>query len=268
MIQRVLTALAALSLVLPLLFMGGLKGMSVIVAAALLLGLSEYAVMAFPGSSRTGFAVLSLMVLPSVAVFFLAPPSWMAVTLALTVMGAMVFVMLAPPSQDLSMGLQHLGRYVLGATWIGLLLPFLMMLRMLDDGVWFVFFAMCIAWSSDTGAYIVGRQWGRTKLYPRISPNKTWEGALGGVFAAVLTCFAIRSLVLHSLVWQDCVVLGSVGACMGVLGDLTESMVKRAYDVKDSGSIMPGHGGVLDRVDALMFVAPTVYGYLVLVKGV
>ena len=113
-----------------------------------------------------------------------------------------------------------------------------------------------------TGAYAAGRLFGKHKLYPRISPAKTWEGFIGGLLAAIGAAFATRAILLpDALSVLDCVLLGLLGGIGGPLGDLAESMLKRAYAVKDSGNILPGHGGMLDRVDALMINAPLVYFY-------
>ena len=121
-------------------------------------------------------------------------------------------------------------------------------------------------------AYFAGRAFGRRKLYPLVSPKKTWEGFFGGLAGSVIGLLIVR---LVGLSWQwtdltpfDCVVLGVVLGSAAVAGDLSESLMKRAYGVKDSGWIMPGHGGLLDRIDSVLFVAPLLVGYLHLVKGV
>jgi phosphatidate cytidylyltransferase len=114
---------------------------------------------------------------------------------------------------------------------------------------------LLLVWTNDTGAYLFGKKFGRNKLFPRISPNKTWEGTLGGAVFAVMMAWGL------SLLWDDFslsqwLVLGIVAALGSNIGDLVESMLKRSVDVKDSGSIMPGHGGILDRFDAFVFCLP------------
>jgi phosphatidate cytidylyltransferase len=117
-----------------------------------------------------------------------------------------------------------------------------------------------IQWASDTGAYLAGSTFGKTKLFERISPNKTWEGAAGGAVIALGTGFLFayftESSILH---WMVCSLLIVV---FGTLGDLTESQIKRSTGVKDSGNILPGHGGILDRFDGVLFSAPFVMTYL------
>lgn len=121
-----------------------------------------------------------------------------------------------------------------------------------------------ILWANDSGAFITGRLLGRTKMIERISPNKTWEGAIGGaVFAIIISLVLYRFIGFLSPVHTIMVTLLTVVA--GTLGDLTESMIKRSFKVKDSGRLMPGHGGLLDRFDSMLFAAPIYYIYISLI---
>ncbi len=117
-------------------------------------------------------------------------------------------------------------------------------------------------WVCDSAAYFVGRAWGRHKLFPRVSPNKSWEGAVAGFAAAVLLFVAAQALVLPYLTLTSALVCGLIVGVFGQLGDLVESLLKRDAGVKDSSSLIPGHGGVLDRFDSLLFVAPLIFVYL------
>ena len=117
-------------------------------------------------------------------------------------------------------------------------------------------FPMAVVWAGDTGAYFAGRAFGRHKLAPRLSPKKTWEGAFGGAVASVLGGMGIAAWLLPDLGTGVAVALALPGALLGQAGDLVESGLKRATGVKDSGRIIYGHGGLLDRVDALVFAAP------------
>lgn len=120
-----------------------------------------------------------------------------------------------------------------------------------------------LTWANDTFAYIVGSKIGKTPLFPRISPKKTWEGTVGGGIMCILTGFGIHHF-LGILSLTDWLVIGGIVAIFGTLGDLIESMLKRSVGVKDSGSFMPGHGGFLDRFDAFIFVIPFVFLYLMM----
>ena len=131
-----------------------------------------------------------------------------------------------------------------------------------DFGAGWLFMTLCLAFFSDTVAYIFGRLWGRHKLYPAVSPGKTLEGSVGGLVGGMLATVGAGSLMLvPDLSLGHAVVLGIVGSLFGQVGDLFESMLKRGYGVKDSSALLGAHGGMLDRVDALLFVAPIVYYY-------
>lgn len=159
----------------------------------------------------------------------------------------------------------RLGQALLGFFWVASLLGSVAMLRLFDGTEGWLLLACVLAWGSDTGAYFAGRAFGNRKLYPLISPNKTWAGAIGGVVSASLLAFGLRAWWPLSISSVDLLWVAVLGTAMGQLGDLAESLVKRSAGVKDSGSIMPGHGGMLDRIDALMFVGPVVLTYLVVV---
>lgn len=120
---------------------------------------------------------------------------------------------------------------------------------------------LLMLWANDTGAYLSGRQFGKTKLFERHSPKKTWEGFIGGVLISAVVG-VILSRYYTELEWKEWVIMAILISCFGTLGDLVESMFKRSINVKDSGGILPGHGGLLDRFDGLLIAAPIVYSYL------
>lgn len=123
---------------------------------------------------------------------------------------------------------------------------------------------LLMLWANDTGAYLFGVKFGKTRLFERHSPKKSWEGFFGGILVSVIVAYLV-SLCFTEIsfaVWAGMAILIS---CVGTLGDLVESMLKRSMDVKDSGNLLPGHGGVLDRFDGLLLAAPVVYSYLYLV---
>jgi phosphatidate cytidylyltransferase len=131
-------------------------------------------------------------------------------------------------------------------------------LRQLDDGLYWLMIALLCTWVCDTAAYAVGKLWGRHKFFPAVSPKKTWEGAVGGLIGGLLAAVGLgRWLVGLSVGWGLLLGLAIVGAA--TFGDLAESVIKRQVGVKDSGQLIPGHGGMLDRIDSLLFVVPVVY---------
>ena len=123
---------------------------------------------------------------------------------------------------------------------------------------------LILSWSNDTGAYLVGRSFGKTKLFKRISPKKTWEGSVGGAILTVVSAYFVN-LYLLDLALLDCFVITFIVIFFGTLGDLVESMLKRSADIKDSSDLLPGHGGILDRFDGLLIAAPFLYTYLKLI---
>jgi len=123
---------------------------------------------------------------------------------------------------------------------------------------WTVLFFL-IVWAGDTGAYFVGKKFGKKKLYPEVSPKKTIEGSVGGLGAGIVVAFLFKWVVFHKMSWPSVVCLPVVVGLFAQMGDLCESLLKRAFDKKDSGSILPGHGGFLDRFDSVIWSAPVMY---------
>ncbi len=124
---------------------------------------------------------------------------------------------------------------------------------------------LVLSWANDTGAYLIGSRFGRRPLFSRISPNKTWEGTIGGVLITFLVGLLLYT-AFDELRFQDWMVLSGIVAIFGSLGDLVESMLKRSVGVKDSGDLLPGHGGVLDRFDAFIFLLPFAAAYLLWIR--
>lgn len=154
---------------------------------------------------------------------------------------------------------------VAGILYIGWLLGYLVTLRGLDDGRNWVFFALFTTFASDTASFFTGRAWGRHKLAPNISPGKTREGAIGGFLGAIiLSLFFILPTPIHlPMTWGQAILLGGLVSIFGQLGDLVESLFKRNMGVKDSGKLLPGHGGILDRIDSIIFAGIVVYYYVI-----
>lgn len=156
---------------------------------------------------------------------------------------------------------------ILGALYVALCLSYALRLRALPDGVWLVCFVLLVTWAGDTGAYYVGSLFGRTPLAPRLSPKKTVEGLIGGWALALAAALLARAWFLPSLSLLDCLLTSLVLTGMGVVGDLVESALKRSAGVKDSGGLLPGHGGMMDRIDSVLFAAPAFYYYVALLKA-
>lgn len=155
---------------------------------------------------------------------------------------------------------------IAGILYIGWLLSHMVALRGLEDGRNWVFFVLFVTWLSDTTAFFTGRRLGRHKLAPSISPGKTWEGAIGGIGGAIamsVLFFTPTPFQLSLAYWQ--VIPLSIGvSVLGQAGDVVESLLKRNMGAKDSGTLMPGHGGILDRMDSMIFAGVLVYYYALL----
>jgi phosphatidate cytidylyltransferase len=147
---------------------------------------------------------------------------------------------------------------VLALLYIPLLLGHFIWLRYLSDGEWWVFWLLAVIMAGDTGAFYCGRFWGKTKLYPEVSPGKTWVGVAGGLAAAVVVGILLGRWALPRMSPAGLAGLAWLLAVVGLLGDLFESMLKRQVEVKDTSTLLPGHGGMLDRLDSLLFAAPLV----------
>jgi phosphatidate cytidylyltransferase len=150
-------------------------------------------------------------------------------------------------------------RFVFGALYIGVLGAHLVLLRFQPDGGSWLIIASAITACSDSGAYFVGKAMGKKKLCPNISPNKTVEGAVGGVLCGITGAVFFALLLLPTVNWLFLIGAAFFLAIVGIAGDLTESIIKRGTATKDSGHCLAGHGGVLDRVDSLLFVCPSLY---------
>jgi phosphatidate cytidylyltransferase len=266
---------ASAAVLAPAFLLAAWRGGAVFLAVVLVLALlaaREYARLALPGR-----AVAGLVVLASAAAF--APVRWLAPgdDAALGLLGtAVVLAALAAgvPAPDPATGARDAAFALLGAFWTGALFSFLVALRELPrelpgvpyaEGFSLLMIPVSITWTTDVAAYAAGHAWGGRRLLPRVSPGKTVAGALGGLAAAA----AVGALLFE---WAPGAVprLGlaagaAAGAGLAVLaevGDLAKSVLKRAAGVKDSGRLIPGHGGVLDRFDALLFTAPVAYWML------
>lgn len=124
-----------------------------------------------------------------------------------------------------------------------------------------------LVWAADIGAYYVGKTWGKRPLAPKVSPKKTWEGLAGGTAAALFAALVVRGLALDFLPWIHVIVIGLICAVCSPVGDLIESRLKRSVQVKDAGSLLPGHGGIMDRIDGLVFALPVVVLYTRYIAG-
>jgi len=170
-------------------------------------------------------------------------------------------------AQNLSSTISKMGITLFGIFYIGFLLSYVSRIRNMADGKLWVLFLIATVWAGDISALFSGSFLGRHKLYPKISPNKTFEGLGGAIIGSVIVALVFTYLFIPSLGSGACILLGIGLGIFGQFGDFTESMLKRSAQVKDSGSLIPGHGGMLDRLDSFLFSAPFLhYSLLYLLK--
>jgi phosphatidate cytidylyltransferase len=184
------------------------------------------------------------------------------------------------PPRDRQGSLEGWALTFAGACYVAWLLSHYILLRTLEtplaggwlaglhiqSGAAWVYVVLAITWMQDTMAYFVGSAWGRRQMAPYLSPKKSWEGAVGGIIASMLTALLAVPMLGLPIGYASAALLGVAGGLAGLGGDLAESLIKRQMDVKDTGSLIPGHGGILDRLDSMLFTAPVLY-YLILLTA-
>jgi phosphatidate cytidylyltransferase len=276
MLKKYLTAAVGIPLLIVFFKWAPLWGFSLFVGAFSLLGLWEaYELFDKRGlrASRKVGLVLAGALFVLVTWLGLQPlearGNWLAGALALAAVVSAITVIL--PAEDRIEGaVGRLCATLAGLLWVPALMAHFVLLRGIDPGsselgVDLIFYLLTVVWAADGGAFIVGSAIGRTPLAPALSPKKSREGALGGLAGAVLASVAAaRVLELSVLSDVELVVSGLVLGAVGQIGDLVESAIKRSAGVKDSGTLFPGHGGILDRADSLVLTVPLLYYYLVL----
>ena len=265
---RVASGVVLFPLAVWLTVVGGLP-FAILAGVAAALGAAELLLMSGNLGLAEGFSVAVAGAMPVAVVFAsgssLFPP-WVAPGLALSVVVLLSALLFRGGPLE---GIPHrAGLSVLSWLYCGLLVSTAVALRRF--GVGWVILAFVVTWANDTFAYFAGHAFGRHRMLERIFPKKTWEGFAGGAVGSIVGALVTRALFreeLSGLSPLAAVVVGAGGAVLGPLGDLCESLLKRAAGVKDSGKIIPGHGGLLDRIDALLFVAPWIYLWASLLAG-
>jgi phosphatidate cytidylyltransferase len=266
--MRLLTAAVAAPLLLALIFLGPSWGWFAFVAFACTIGSIELYGMTHPGDrvAQVACTLLTLGVMAVMWWFGADARALLAMFLALPICAVLLALIRLGDVQTAALRMMAV---VFGPIYLGGGLGAGVLLHRdgKADGPGFVLLALMLSWLSDTGAYFAGRFLGKHKLYEAVSPKKTVEGALGGLGGAVAGAMLAHFFYLKSLPILDALCLALVAGAVGQAGDLGESLLKRSFGVKDSGGIVPGHGGLLDRVDALLFTAAITYGYLRFVRG-
>ncbi len=256
LLLRVLSAAVGIPLLVLLVLWRQSLGFGLLMLVAAAVGLSEYGQLVLQDWPRGRHAVVVVGTALSAGLYF-QPERALAWVMAAVILGGAAALLAV---DDISRAGSRLALVVFGVFYVGALIVALPLLqRDVEHGPLWVLAAVAVTFANDTGAYFTGRAVGRRKLAPAVSPGKTVEGAVGGMAAGLAMLLLARQTFFTALELRDCLIIGIVGGVLGPMGDLVESMLKRSVGAKDSGKLIPGHGGMLDRIDALLFVGAYVY---------
>ncbi|MDA8161976.1 MAG: phosphatidate cytidylyltransferase [Desulfobacteraceae bacterium] len=262
--QRVITAIPLALAALAIIWWGKAVSYALLVAVTGLC-LKEYFAMAFPSARRIQSLGIGLGLLPLVLTIISTGPATLVAGLYLAVIGSICIFILSFktwPNPLLSWA-----TFLVGDIYIGMCATHFIFIRSLDAGREWIIFLLCVIFTGDIGAFYTGNAIGRHKLYPALSKGKTVEGAIGGLLGSIVMGTGLGYIFFKEI---NPLLIGSLAAVLGAIGqigDLAESLMKRSSGFKDSGSILPGHGGIFDRIDALLLATPLMYWILYLTKN-
>lgn len=276
--QRFLVAVVAVPILLFALHVKRPEPTWAIVFIASLLAMREFFAMTLPAEDRKPALILGAIAciafywLDPITLAFYAehlPRSWGGLryggsTIALFTAVVVPGLYYLFKFRDIPSVASRITATITGIVYAGFLTTYLAKLKLIDPNQRgeTVVIVLLVAWLADTGGYFAGRFLGNTKLYEAVSPKKTWAGAWGGLAGSLVGVAGLKLLFADYLTWVDVFLIAIPGGILGQMGDLAESLIKRSVGVKDSGALLPGHGGLLDRIDAVLFIAPYVYAYL------
>lgn len=263
---RVLSALVLLPVVVLLIYLGGIPWVLAVALAGSVAWMEMTRLL-----QRSDFSVDRLVGLVfiglSIAVTYLRATGLVQLDLFRPLLALLIMVSLIYALYDRSEQPTHNWAInVASALYLGFMLSHFVTLRERPNGLNWVVFAFLITWVGDTAAYFVGSTLGRHKLWPRISPKKTWEGLAGEIASCLIVGPLLGGWLVGLNVWQG-LIIGLLVAVLGTFGDFAVSLLKRMAHIKDSGKLIPGHGGILDRLDSLMFTFPLITYFAILVAG-
>jgi phosphatidate cytidylyltransferase len=250
-------------LVPPILFLiiiGPPAVLSLMVLVATFFGLREFYTLALPDAR--GIERLMGIGLGLILSFLVIHGDFKAILPFFVVLLLLLSLLFLAISQNLPSTISSMGILLFGILYIGFLFPHVSLIRNMADGRAWVLFLIVTVWAGDIFAFLSGSLIGKHKLYPKISPNKTYEGLGGAIVGSILVALVYSHFFIPRMDVGICVLVAIGLTILGQLGDFTESMLKRSAQVKDSGSLIPGHGGMLDRMDSFLFSAPSFHYFL------
>jgi len=264
-LQRWLTGIVLAVVLLLIIFLGPLELLAALITLCIAGGVWEYNRIVFgPGFLKEKIESLIFAILIPAVVFF-GDAQLLIALLAFAIM--IVFIVFLWRVNEASFDVSIVARVIFGMIYIPLLTSHFIMLRKLDSGIQWILLVLIIGIIGDTVALYVGKSLGKRKLIELVSPGKTVEGTIGLIAGATIAACLFGYFLMPGIAIGHFLILGFVGGIIGQLGDLCESAIKRNYGRKDASSLLPGHGGLMDRMDSLIFIAPFVYYYRIFVIG-
>lgn len=259
-LQRFITGIVALPLLIIFISYSSEKSFSFFIFLVIQIAVWEYNRLSF-SKNKNLYEKVEVSIFAAAITYSAHSLDFAMILLVLTFSLLISFLIFLLQIKNGKIEVANVEKVVVGFMYIPLMMSSFIFLRNLPGGVKWVLLTLAIAVCGDIFGFYVGRTIGKRKLYPSVSPNKTVEGTLGVIFGSILSSIVVKYLFFTELPVIHAFVLGAAGGIMGQLGDLFESALKRAAGVKDAGLILPGHGGILDRLDSLSFIAPFVFYY-------
>jgi phosphatidate cytidylyltransferase len=258
--KRIVTGVIAIPTLCLLIAYGPEPTLFIMVLIAVILGLREFYLLVLPENKEHERAIGIILGIVIATFMYLGDTSLLHASLGLSIVLLCSMYMLK--SHDFTAAISKVAITLFGVLYIGFLLSYVTLIDKVSPGKRWIFFLVAIIWAADIGSFFVGSFMGKHKLYAKVSPKKTIEGLVGGIGGGVAAALLYRTFLFPDLTVSDCLFLGLFLTLFGQLGDFTESMIKRSAHVKDSSNLIPGHGGMLDRLDSFLFSAPFLYFYI------
>jgi phosphatidate cytidylyltransferase len=263
---RIIVSVAAIPFIVLASYLGGILFLIFVLGIALI-SFYEFSVMVKNKSAEpltyAGLLAVAVIVLNVYFAWF----NFYTLTILISVVLLFFELYHNKSSAILNLGVTFLGIFYIGlfaSSILGIRELYKFSVQLYEQGGFLIISIFVTIWICDSAAFFLGTAFGKHKLFPRVSPNKSWEGAIAGFVFAILTMVAAQLFILDFLTVADAVIIGALVGTVGQIGDLVESLIKRDAEVKDSSALIPGHGGVFDRFDSLLFTSPFIYLYLTL----
>lgn len=256
--KRIITGLIVGCGWLLLLLSGSLSVFSLVISLVGAITVNEYLKITLtPQDQKYKSAVIATSILPLLAAYSSQQPNTVAASIFVSLL--ILICITLKEYKTLQSPFDFLSKSGFGVLYISFCMAHIILIMALPQGYLWLLLLTAITIASDTGAFYIGSKFGKTKLCSTISPGKTIEGFLGGLLSGILAAIGVALYFTQQQSVVKIILIAAILSCIGVIGDLTESIIKRSTGVKDSGTILPGHGGVLDRIDSLLLTAPTLF---------